>query len=70
MKTEQERKARALSKALTAKRERKNHSQETAAQIIGVSTMTLSRWERTVNYPAGRNVIRAVLEYLARKELP
>ena len=60
----------ALSRALRSRRETLNHSQETAARLIGVSSMTLSRWERRATYPAARPVIRAVCEYLGREELP
>lgn len=61
---------KALSGALRARREKLNHSQETAAALIGVSSQTLSRWERRASYPSTRPVIRAILEYLDREELP
>jgi len=61
---------KALSRALVKKREERNHSQETAALEIGVSSQTVSRWERGESYPMSRPVVRAVLEYLEREELP
>lgn len=44
--------------SIKERRERQGISQETLAELVGVSRQTISKWETETAYPSGKNLVR------------
>jgi transcriptional regulator with XRE-family HTH domain len=54
-----------LARRLTSERERRELTQQQAADLVGVDLATFARWERGRTEPRGRLIVAAVERFLA-----